>query len=434
MGAYSSGMDTSSIKRYWLAAGLGSLWAAFILIAQFGGAFDGLEEPLLDWRQSLPSLRPDQDSQNQLALIAIDYIPADRPWPWPRLDYVILLRSLLPYAPKSVVFETLLHDRDTRYSAFDSTFGGLVNRLDHLVFAAAALMPDSKTPPPGNLTVVPTRGSLGNMPRFGSALWPLETFASSASVGISNLMPETNGQVRRLPLLFLYQNRVIPSLTLQAVAHNLNADWKKSEAILGDAIFLRGENGQLLRTIPIDEQGRLRLRFRPGASTFWTASFGNVPLYDQQRERGETPELNLAELRGRQVWVGRTDRKDLPSIGQTLPHLSPIELQMLGTCNILNSDFIRRPPAWSLVTAFLLFSGMSAAFYLRYGWIAGAVFGGIITWVWWEASFTLFRAANLDLPIISFTLLTFGLAAAAYAAQEWELKPDDGDQLSLQLK
>jgi len=113
-------MDT--IKRYWLAAGLGSLWAAFLLIAQFGGVFDGLEEPLLDWRQSLPSLRPRLNSQNQLALVAIDYIPADRPWPWPRLDYVILLRSLLPYAPKSIVFETLLHDRDTRYSAFDSSF------------------------------------------------------------------------------------------------------------------------------------------------------------------------------------------------------------------------------------------------------------------------------------------------------------------------
>lgn len=427
-------MDYSSVKRYWLAAGLGVLWAAFILIAQFGGAFDSLEEPLLDWRQSLPALKPVTDSQNQLALVAIDYIPADRPWPWPRLDYVILLRSLLPYAPKSIVFETLLHDRDTRYSAFDSTFGGLVNRLDHIVFAAAALTPDSKAALPSNMTVIPTRGSLSNMSRYGSSLWPLETFAAGTAVGISNLMPETNGQVRRLPLLFLYQNRVVPSLTLQAVAHDLNADWKKSEAILGDAVLLRSESGQLLRTIPIDYQGRLRLRFRPNAAAFWTASFGNVPLYAQQRERGETPDLDLIDLRGRQVWVGRTDHKDLPAIGQTLPHLSPIELQMIGTCNILNNDFIVQPPAWSLVAAYLLFSVAGAAFYLRYGWVSGAVFGGLVTWVWWETSFTLFRSANLDLPLISFTLLAFGLAATAYAAHEWELKPDEGDQLSLKLK
>lgn len=427
-------MELPSIKRSWLAAGLGTVLAALLLITQFAGVFDQLEESLLDWRQSLPAPRPAKDYHNQLGLIAIDYIPADRPWPWPRLDYVILLRSLLPYAPKSIVFETLLHNRDTRYGAFDSTFGALVNRLDHVIFAAAVLTPTAKEPAPANLVPITTRGDTSNMPRFGSSLWPLDAFAASATVGVSNLMPETNGQVRRVPLLFLYQNRVIPSLTLQAVAQSLNASWAKSEAIMGDSITLRSENGDILRVIPIDTEGRFRLRMRRDAAPFWTASFGNVPLFAQQRERGETPEMDLIDVRGRQLWVGRTDHKDLTPLNSTQPHLSAIELQMLATENILNADYIHRAPGWCLVLFYLSFSIVGAAFYLKHGWIPGAVFSFIIVWVWWEASFLLFRAANIDLPLLSLTILGLGLAAVAYAAQEWDLKPDEGNQLSLKLK
>jgi adenylate cyclase len=426
--------DNTGLKRYWLAAGLGALLALFVLAAQFAGAFDSPEQPFLDLRQSLPSLNPSPDRNKQLALVAIDYISAERPWPWPRLDYVILLRSLLPFAPKSVVFEPLLHDRDTRYGAFDSTFGNLVNRLDHVVFAAAVLIPDSPNSTPANLVSIPTRGSLGNMPRFNSSLWPLDTFAGNASVGISNLMPETNGQVRRLPLLFLYKNQALPSLSLQAVIQYLDADPKKSEVLLGHEIHLRSRDGTLLRSIPIDEQGRLQLRFRENASAFWTVSFPNVPVFALQRERGESPETDLTELRGRQIWVGRTDHKDLPPIGNALPNLSPVELQMLGTSNILNNDFIRNTPAWALVFLYLLFASLSSAFLLRYGWINGGVLEFLLVSVWWETSFLLFRAASINLPIVSFTLLAIGIAGVAYAAQEWDLKPSEGNQLTLKLK
>lgn len=424
----------ASLKRYWLAAGLGTLWAMFILIAQWAGAFEQIEQPFLDWRQSLPSPQASHESEKALALVAIDYIPVDRPWPWPRLDYVILLRSILPYAPRSIVFEPLLHDTDTRYSAFDSTLGMLVNRLDHVVFAAAARTPEDKSPPPQNLTSLHVTGSLKNMPRFGSTLWPLDTFASGAAVGIFNLMPETSGAVHRLPLLFFYNGRIVPSLSLQAVAQYLNADWSKSDATMGQAIRLRSTNGTLLRTIPIDNQGRIEMRYRNAPPAFWTASFGDVPVYAQERERGETPGMDLSALRGRQVWIGRTDRKESPAAGLILPKISTVELQMIAASNILNNDFIQRVPTWALVVFYLLFSAMGAAFYLRYGWVHGGVFAFLILSVWWEASFTLFRAANADLPLVSFTLLTIGVAGIAYAAHEWELVSEDGDQLLLPIE
>jgi hypothetical protein len=42
-------------RRVALAAGLALLWCIFTLLAQFSGALEAFEEPLLDWRQALHS-------------------------------------------------------------------------------------------------------------------------------------------------------------------------------------------------------------------------------------------------------------------------------------------------------------------------------------------------------------------------------------------
>jgi len=136
--------DPHQERRVALAAGLALLWGIFTLLAQLSGALDAFEEPLLDWRLSLhSSAAPPSD---QLALIAIDNIPSDRPWPWSRLDYSLALRSLIDYAPQSVVFEMNLNDRDTEYTSFDDTFAHIVQRANTVVFAATVLAPVNANP------------------------------------------------------------------------------------------------------------------------------------------------------------------------------------------------------------------------------------------------------------------------------------------------
>src|SRR5208283_561240 len=141
--------DAHQDRRVALAAGLALLWGIFTLLAQLSGALDAFEEPLLDCRHSLHSLpAPPSD---QLALIAIDNIPSVRPWPWSRLDYSLALRSLIDYAPQSVVFEMNLNDRDTEYTSFDDTFSHIVQRANTVVFAATVLTPSGAAPLPANL-------------------------------------------------------------------------------------------------------------------------------------------------------------------------------------------------------------------------------------------------------------------------------------------
>ena len=170
--------DPHGERRVALAAGLALLWGIFTLLAQLSGALDAFEAPLLDWRLSLNSYPvPPSD---QLALIAIDNIPTDKPWPWSRLDYSLELRSLIDYAPQSVVFEMNLNDRDTEYTSFDTTFSDIVKRANTVVFAATVLTPSSSVPLPANIGTIPFLGSTRQVPRFGSAIWPLDTFAGSS--------------------------------------------------------------------------------------------------------------------------------------------------------------------------------------------------------------------------------------------------------------
>ena len=141
------------------------LWGIFTLLAQLSGALDAFEAPLIDWRLSLHAYpSPPND---QLAFVAIDNIPPDNPWPWSRFRYALVLRSLIDYAPQSVVFEMNLNDRDTEYTSSDDIFSHTVQRANAVVFAATAMVsPTKTTPPPEKVAAIPYTGGARQVPRF----------------------------------------------------------------------------------------------------------------------------------------------------------------------------------------------------------------------------------------------------------------------------
>jgi adenylate cyclase len=412
-----------------LAAGLGIIWALFLVVAQLGGAFDELEQPLLDFRQALPAPAPGRN----MALIAIDDIPSDRPWPWPRLDYALMMRSLLPYAPQSVVFEIPLQNPDPFYSAFDSMFANIVARYDHVIFAALSLTTNDQHQLPENCESIPARG-LGR-PRavFGSLHGPLADFAGQSSLGIANLLPGDHRVPRRVPLVFQVRNYIVPGLALQAAAQYLGASLSKSEVVFGDAIYLRAADGRLLRRIPVDDEGRLHLRFRRIDPPEWKISFDNVILFADQREHGEKTALDLTQLRRRQVWVGRIDKSlAMDGIAGVTGPLCPVEVHMAAARNIIDSDFVRMLPPFLLALIYLIVGGLGASFLLDYPWHLRAAYTAVTAAVWCAAALLFFQVANLYLPVVSFVLVTLGWLPVIHSAERWDLDADE-DQLPLDL-
>jgi len=424
--------DSDRKRRVALAAGLALLWGIFTLLAQLSGALDAFEDPLLDWRLSLNSYpTPPSD---QLALIAIDNIPPDRPWPWSRLDYSLALRSLIDYAPQSVVFEMNLNDRDTEYTSFDDTFSHIVQRANTVVFAATVLTPAGTTPLPANLGSLPFRGNMRQVPRFGSAIWPLDTFAGDSPVGANNLESESGLRLRRLPLVFMLDRKMIPSLVLQAAAQFLGADLASSEVQVGRAIFLRNKDGKLLRTVPIDDEGRMCIRYHQGPTASWQASFDNIMLYDDQLQNGIIPERDLRKLIRRQVWIGRTDSGERERFKTAVGQLSRVEVQLQAERTILDQDYVRPLPPMILAALYLLIAIGGAAALIRFGPIHAAAMLLVLASFWFESSILAFRVYNVILPLPSFAMLVFGAYAVGILASYWDLDPDeDSRQIPLDI-
>ena len=424
--------DPDQKRRVALAAGFALVWGVLTLLAQLSGALDALEEPLLDWRLSLGSAHaPPSD---QLALIAIDDIPPSRPWPWSRLDYSLALRSLIDYAPQSVVFEMNLNDRDTQYTSFDDTFSHIVQRANIVIFAATVLVPPAAVSLPANLVAIPADGSLRQVPRFGSAIWPLDTFAGDSPVGVNNLESESGLRLRRLPLVFMLGGKIIPSLVLQATAQLLEADLPSSEIHFGRAILLRGKDGKLLRTIPIDDQGRMRIRYHHGATTSWQASFDNIMLYDDQLQNGIAPEHDLRSLARRQVWIGRTDPGERERFQTAVGQLSRVEVQLQAERTILDQDYVRPLPPMILAALYLLIAVGGAALVIRSGPVFAAALFILLACAWFGLSLLAFRVYNVILPLPSFAMLQLGTYAVSLLASFWDLDPEeDSRQLPLEL-
>ena len=414
--------DPYQERRVALAAGLALLWGIFTLLAQLSGALDAFEEPLLDWRLSLHSL-PAPPS-NQLALIAIYNIPADKPWPWSRLEYSLALRSLIDYAPQSVVFEMNLNDRDTDYTSFDETFSHIVERANLVIFAATVMTAPGNSVLPAKLGSLPYHGDTRLVPRFNSAIWPLDTFAGDSPVGVNNVQAEAGLQLHRLPLVFMLDQRMIPSLVLQATAQYLGADFASSEIQVGRAIFLRDRNGTLLRTIPIDDQGQVEIRFRPRPSASWQASFDNILVYDDQMQHGITPEHDLRALARRQVWIGRTDAGERERFNTPLGKLNRVEAELQAERTILDQDYVRPLPPMILAALYLFVGIAGAIAVVRLGPLHALVGLVLVASFWVESSVLAFRVYNVILPLPSFAMLIFGSYAMGLLALFWELDPD----------
>ena len=413
-------------KRIALAAGLALLWGTFALLAQFSGALDTFEEPLLDWRLSLHAYpAPPSD---QLALIAIDNIPPDRPWPWSRLDYSLMLRSLIDYAPQSVVFEMSLNDRDTEYTSFDDTFSHVIERANTVVFAATVLITPKSEPLPAKLGSIPFNGNTHLVPRYGSAIWPLDTFAGDSPVGVNNLESEAGLHLRRLPLVFMLNGAMVPSLVLQAAAQYLGADLPSSEVQVGRDILLRRKDGKLVRTIPIDDEGRMRIRYHEPPTVSWQASFDNINLYDDQIINGIPPEKDLRALSKRQVWIGRTDPQERERFKTAVGDLSRVEVQIQAERTILEQDYVRPLPPMILAALFLLFAMAGAMAVIRFGYIHAAAMIVIFAAFWFESAILVFRIYNVILPLPSFGLLILGAYAVGVLASYWDLDPEHEGQ------
>ena len=195
-------------------------------------------------------------------------------------------------------------------------------------------------------------------------------------MGVNNVQAEGDLRLRWIPLVFLLDQKLVPSLVLQATAQFLGADLASSDVQVGRAIFLRRHDGRLLRTIPIDDEGRMRVRYQPGPAASWQASFDNVIVYDDEIQQGIKSQQDMHALERRQVWIGRTDSALRERFRTPVGTLSLVEAEMQAERTILDQDYVRPLPPMILAMIYLLVGIGGSALMVRWGPLHSAALAG----------------------------------------------------------
>ena len=154
--------------------------------------------------------------------------------------------------------------------------------------------------------------------------------ASVEQSGFLNAAPDSDGILRRVPLIIELEGRTYPALALAAMAASTGArdlTLRISNVNASSLIVDR-------RTIPLDGKGNLLLRYRGKKRTFPYVSAADVL-------NGAVPD---GTLRDKIVFVGTTALGTREVVATPLDTLfAGVEVQATVADNLLTGDFIRRP-------------------------------------------------------------------------------------------
>jgi len=313
---------------------------------------------------------------NEVVIVGIDEKSVDLigRWPWPRTRIAELIDRLNKYGAKVVAFDivfaepddssgavalrdlqtkvrdrdalaavetaALAADNDSRFAESLGKYGNAV--LGYFFFTSREEIKHRKekkggatdyripsrytsirsleqnTPPPPVPRAVAVEQ---NIPQLAKA---------STSFGYFNIIPDSDGTVRWVPLAFRFGDDIYPHLSIEAVRRYLDSPpLTINAAAYGvDSIQI----GQL--NIPTDEQGRMLINFRGPAKTFPHYSFVDVL-------NGTAP---ASAFKDKIVLVGATaigiyDMRVMPFSGV----FPGIEINATIIDNILRNDALTRP-------------------------------------------------------------------------------------------
>jgi adenylate cyclase len=234
---------------------------------------------------------------------------------------------------------------------------------------------------------------------------PTLTAAAHAS-GFMNAAPDSDGILRRAPLLMQYGDRVYPALSLAAVRSVTNAQ----DLVLRVANVNTSSLGLDGHDVPLDGKSNLLLRYRGERRTFPYVSAVDVLNGDVQPD----------EFRDRIVFVGTTALGTREVVATPLDTLFVgVEVQATVADNLLQRDFMYRPEhGVTLETQAVIGLGTVAALVVaRFGLVWGTIVAlAFLVSAWTGARSLLATDGAFFSPLYPSISLLGGLAAMTVAA------------------
>jgi adenylate cyclase len=239
-------------------------------------------------------------------------------------------------------------------------------------------------------------GAVCNLPMLAEA---------AATSGFLNAAPDSDGILRRVPLLAELDGRVYPGLALAAVSAATGARDIALRITNVNASSLTIDN----RTVPVDGKSNLLLRYRGKKRTFPYVSAADV-LTDQ---------VPAGALRGKIVFVGTTALGTREVVATPLDTLfTGVEVQATVADNLLEQDFVHRSALGTILESLVvLVLGIAMAALVAGTGIASGLIGaaGSVAALWWGTEWLLSTRGVFISPLLPTTGVLAALAVMTLA-------------------
>ena len=363
-----------------LLAGIVAVILTLILWAS--GLIDTWEAKSWDWRVALMA-KPGKATSN-ISLILLDQNSLDwaketngLTWPWPREVYGAIVNFCKRNGAKAVAFDVLFTDPSSYGVEDDAAFAQAVSDFGHVALATFLSNQSANhsrwpaTVPLPSFQVIGLdqwqKNAAGKVRTFTKSSIPVEELASQAAVLCNvSLHPDPDGIFRKVDLLSIFDDKVLPSLGLGVfLAANPVATLEFSPSIL--------KVGE--RKIPIDSNGDTILRYRGPSGTHKIYSAAAVLQSEIQILNGDQPNIRDPNaFRGKYIMFGFS----APGLYDLRP--SPISgvypgVEIYATLldNFLSGDFMRQLPTPVTVTLLIILSLICAVSVTYFKSVLGSV-------------------------------------------------------------
>jgi adenylate cyclase len=339
---------TETSRRILSGIGIGVVVGAIFSFLSWCGFLDTWEAKTYDWR--LESSVQFDSAKSQVVMFYVDQASLDFMkqnsigWPWPRALYGDVLRFCQAGGARAVVFD-IIYSEDSVYGAADDlAFATGLQQAGNGFLAvflsrkATSVAQDVAPILEKSAVTVTGRGvPIQDYPRFMALPIP-PLMQAARGFGNVQLAPDGDGTYRRVPLLFGYQGKIIPSLYIGI----LHAEQPDMPIALAPQALEFGDH-----QVPLDAQGNMVLKYYGGVDTFPSMSLAHVMMAARDLKEGKTPEIDPATVKDKVVIIGVSAPGLYDLRPQPLASRYPgAEIHATAFQNILTNDYMRLVPQW----------------------------------------------------------------------------------------
>ncbi|MEG3753372.1 CHASE2 domain-containing protein [Psychromonas arctica] len=271
-----------------------------------------INERTLDWKvyDFYNSYYPQSEPNKSIIIIDIDdqSIEAIGQWPWPRFQLAEALRSVIEGKPSSILIDILLTEKDrsslaniqqlfaTQFAIdldlssvphvlkdYDAYFSQVIDGTPVILSSLLSQYEVQQQKQCINSYVEQknyqktTEDTLEkslrnfNSRQYKGIICPLQQFYQhAAATGFINPSIDNDGIVRRIPIVKMYNNKLIPSLSMAGLTVIFGSEFTVNRGHVGTSIKLNNNY------IPVDQSGDALLNFRGEGRHYQTISMLNL--------------------------------------------------------------------------------------------------------------------------------------------------------------